>query len=140
MRAVADRDRPLLRSSWRAGGLSRPQRGEHAPSRRGRPDRATVDFVTSQAPLRHMTAQELLDYRHEPYQQELVDGILYEMEPPGAEHGFVASQIGDLLRQHVRRRVSASCSPAKSDFISRLIRTPSADPMSPLSHASGCPL
>jgi len=102
MRAVADRDRPLLRSSWRAGGLSRPQRGEHAPSRRGRPDRATVDFVTSQAPLRHMTAQELLDYRHEPYQQELVDGILYEMEPPGAEHGFVASQIGDLLRQHVR--------------------------------------
>ena len=45
-----------------------------------------------------MTAQELLDYRHEPYRQELVDGILYEMEPPGAEHGFVASRIGDAAR------------------------------------------
>lgn len=48
-----------------------------------------------------MTAQELLDYRHEPYRQELIDGILYEMEPPGAQHGFVASQIGDLLKRHV---------------------------------------
>jgi Uma2 family endonuclease len=25
-----------------------------------------------------MTAQELLEYRHEPYRQELVDGTLYE--------------------------------------------------------------
>lgn len=48
-----------------------------------------------------MTAQELFEHRHEPYRHELVDGILYEMEPPGAEHGFVASQIGDLLKQHV---------------------------------------
>jgi Uma2 family endonuclease len=48
-----------------------------------------------------MTAQELLDYRHEPYRQELIEGILYEMEPPGALHGFVASQIGDLLKRHV---------------------------------------
>jgi Uma2 family endonuclease len=47
-----------------------------------------------------MTAQELLEYSHEPYQQELVDGILYEMEPPRAEHGYVASQVGDLLRRH----------------------------------------
>jgi len=52
-----------------------------------------------------MTAQELFEYSHEPFQQELVEGILYEMEPPGAEHGFVASQIGDLLRQHVRGAV-----------------------------------
>ncbi len=49
-----------------------------------------------------MTAQELLDYTHEPFRQELVEGILYEMEPPGAAHGFVASQVGDLLRRHVR--------------------------------------
>jgi Uma2 family endonuclease len=48
-----------------------------------------------------MTAQELLDYRHEPYQQELIDGILYEMEPPGAEHGFVAAKIARLLMRHV---------------------------------------
>lgn len=48
-----------------------------------------------------MTAQELLEYRHEPYRQELVDGILYEMEPPGALHGWVASRIGDRLCRHV---------------------------------------
>jgi Uma2 family endonuclease len=48
-----------------------------------------------------MTAQELFAYSHEPYQQELVDGILYEMEPPGAEHGRVASRIGRLLMLHV---------------------------------------
>ena len=48
-----------------------------------------------------MTAQELLEYSHEPYRQELVEGILYEMEPPGAEHGFVAAKIARLLMRHV---------------------------------------
>jgi Uma2 family endonuclease len=50
-----------------------------------------------------MTAQELLAYRHEPYRQELIDGRLYEMEPPGAEHGRVAMLIGTLLYSHVER-------------------------------------
>ena len=49
-----------------------------------------------------MTAEELLRYRHEPYRQELIDGILYEMEPPGAEHGAVAGEIGFLLTFHVK--------------------------------------
>lgn len=48
-----------------------------------------------------MTAQELLQHSRDPYRHELVDGILYEMEPPGAQHGWVASQIGDLLKRHV---------------------------------------
>ena len=48
-----------------------------------------------------MTAEELLRYRHEPYRQELVDGRLHEMEPPGAEHGAVAMRIGSLLLRHV---------------------------------------
>lgn len=48
-----------------------------------------------------MTAEELLLYRHEPYQQELVAGRLHEMEPPGAEHGYVAMRIGSLLMSHV---------------------------------------
>lgn len=48
-----------------------------------------------------MTAQELLEYSHEPYRQELIDGILHEMEPPGAEHGFVAATIARLLMRHV---------------------------------------
>jgi Uma2 family endonuclease len=50
-----------------------------------------------------MTAQELLEYRHEPYRQELVDGRLLEVEPPGAEHGRVAAVIGALLYAHVER-------------------------------------
>ena len=48
-----------------------------------------------------MTAQELFDYRHEPYQHELIGGRLYEMEPPGAEHGYVAMLIARLLMGHV---------------------------------------
>jgi Uma2 family endonuclease len=50
-----------------------------------------------------MTAQELLEYRHEPYRQELIEGRLYEMEPPGAVHGRVAAVIGALLYAHVER-------------------------------------
>lgn len=48
-----------------------------------------------------MTAEELLEYRNEPYRQELIAGMLHEMEPPGAEHGIVAMQIGTMLRNHV---------------------------------------
>jgi Uma2 family endonuclease len=49
-----------------------------------------------------MTAQQLLEYSNEPYVQELVEGILYEMEPPGFEHGRVALTVGALLFAHVR--------------------------------------
>lgn len=48
-----------------------------------------------------MTAQELLEYRHEPYQQELIAGILHEMEPPGAQHGAVLIRAGRILDAHV---------------------------------------
>jgi Uma2 family endonuclease len=51
-----------------------------------------------------MTAEELLQYRHEPYVHELLDGILYEMEPRGFEHGQVALTVGALLHAHVRER------------------------------------
>lgn len=51
-----------------------------------------------------MTAQELFEYSHEPYRQELVDGILFEMEPPGIEHGIVAMRIGMRLATHVDER------------------------------------
>jgi Uma2 family endonuclease len=49
-----------------------------------------------------MTAQELFEYRNEPYRQELVEGILYEMEPPGAEHGQVSTTVGMMLFEHAR--------------------------------------
>lgn len=49
-----------------------------------------------------MTAQELFAYAHEPYRQELVEGILHEMDPPGTEHGIVAMRLGMSLAEHVR--------------------------------------
>jgi Uma2 family endonuclease len=49
-----------------------------------------------------MTAQELLQYSHEPYKQELIEGRLYEMEPPGAEHGQVSTTVGMMLFEHAR--------------------------------------
>jgi Uma2 family endonuclease len=48
-----------------------------------------------------MTAQELLQYSHEPYRQELIRGSLREMEPAGGHHGRVAMRIGSLLYNHV---------------------------------------
>ena len=51
--------------------------------------------------LRAMTAQELFEYRHEPFRTELVAGRLFEMEPAGALHGVVAARVGQLLSNHV---------------------------------------
>ena len=49
-----------------------------------------------------MTAEELLEYSHEPYRTELLGGRLVEMEPAGALHGVVAARIAQLLANHVR--------------------------------------
>ncbi|CAN5229188.1 Uma2 family endonuclease [soil metagenome] len=51
-----------------------------------------------------MTAQELLEYSHEPYRTELIAGKLYEMEPAGALHGVIAATVCALLDNHVRPR------------------------------------
>ena len=48
-----------------------------------------------------MTAEELLRYRREPYRHELLAGMLHEVQPPGAEHGFVASRMARLLMLEV---------------------------------------
>jgi Uma2 family endonuclease len=53
-------------------------------------------------PLRLMTAQQLLEYSHEPYRTELLAGRLVEMEPAGAMHGAVAARACELLSRHVR--------------------------------------
>src|SRR5215213_8840025 len=52
--------------------------------------------------LRNMTAEELLQYSHEPFRTELIRGRLVEMEPAGALHGAVAATICALLDSHVR--------------------------------------
>jgi len=53
--------------------------------------------------VRVTTAEQLFGYAHEPYQQELIAGRLHEMEPPGAEHGMVATRIARLLDAHVQQ-------------------------------------
>ena len=63
-----------------------------------------------------MTAQDLLAYRHEPYRQELIEGRLHEMEPPGAEHGRVAMVIGALLYAHVREHGLGTTFAAETGF------------------------
>jgi Uma2 family endonuclease len=63
-----------------------------------------------------MTAQELFEYTHEPYRQELVGGRLHEMEPPGAEHGRVAMVIGGLLFAYVRQRALGMTFAAETGF------------------------
>jgi Uma2 family endonuclease len=55
------------------------------------------------SPVRHMTAEELFGSAHEPRSCELVAGRLHEMEPPGIEHGVVATQIAKVLDAHVER-------------------------------------
>jgi Uma2 family endonuclease len=50
-----------------------------------------------------MTADELFQLSIEGKRHELIDGIVVEMEPPGADHGIVSLEIGALLREHARR-------------------------------------
>jgi Uma2 family endonuclease len=77
----------------------------------------TIGAVASETPIRLMTAQELLRYSHEPYRQELIDGILYEMEPPGAEHSVVATNIGYDLTRHVRAADLGIAGAAEAGFL-----------------------
>ncbi len=63
-----------------------------------------------------MTAEELLEYRNEPYRQELIGGRLYEMEPPGAMHGVVAARMGALLSAHVMRHGLGETFSAETGF------------------------
>ena len=69
-----------------------------------------------------MTAQQLLRYRNEPYLQELIGGRLYEMEPPGAEHGAIAMRIGRMLGNHVEEHGLGETFGAETGF--QLARDP----------------
>ncbi len=69
-----------------------------------------------------MTAQQLLRYRNEPYRQELIAGRLYEMEPPGAEHGAIAMRIGRMLGNHVEEHGLGETFGAETGF--QLARDP----------------
>lgn len=69
-----------------------------------------------------MTAEQLLQYSNEPYRQELIAGRLYEMEPPGAEHGAVALQVGSMLAVHVAEHGLGRAFGAETGF--QLARAP----------------
>jgi len=64
-----------------------------------------------------MTAEQLLEYRREPYRHELIDGILHEVEPPGAEHGVVVGVIQLLLGSHVRAQQLGTTFAGDSGFL-----------------------
>jgi Uma2 family endonuclease len=64
-----------------------------------------------------MTAEELLRYSHEPYRQELIDGILHEMEPAGHYHGRIASRIGRLLDAHANAHDLGMTFAAETGFV-----------------------
>jgi Uma2 family endonuclease len=84
--------------------------------------------------LRAMTAQELLEYRHEPYRTELIAGTLVEMEPAGGLHGTIAAQIGGLLIAHVLPRRLGKVLGAETGYILDLdpdtVRAPDASYLS----------
>ena len=63
-----------------------------------------------------LTAEELL---HLPTagRLELVRGELYEMPPAGARHGDIASEIGALLRGHVKAHQLGRVFAAETGFI-----------------------
>jgi Uma2 family endonuclease len=80
--------------------------------------------------LRAMTAQELLEYSHEPYRTELIAGRLVEMEPAGGVHGAVAARLASVLCEHVRPRGLGKVLGAETGYILELdpdtVRAPDA--------------
>lgn len=77
-----------------------------------------------------MTAQELLEYSHEPYRTELIAGRLVEMEPAGGLHGLVSGQMCELLSAHVRSRGLGKAFGAETGYVLALdpdtVRAPDA--------------
>lgn len=69
------------------------------------------------ASLRAMTAQELLQYSHEPYRTELIAGRLVEMGPAGALHGSAAAGICRLLANHVTAHGLGKVFGAETGFV-----------------------
>ena len=64
-----------------------------------------------------MTADELLEVRDDGSRYELIEGELVELVPPGAAHGFVASNAGATLREFVRPRRLGAMFAAETGFV-----------------------
>lgn len=64
-----------------------------------------------------MTADELLVLPDDGMRHELLEGELFTMMSPGAEHGAVAMTVGLLLGTHVRATVSGVVFAAETGFV-----------------------
>ena len=64
-----------------------------------------------------MTADELLMMPDDGRRYELIEGELIELVPPGAAHGFVASNSGGVLREFVRPRKLGVVFGAETGFV-----------------------
>jgi Uma2 family endonuclease len=51
---------------------------------------------------RPVTADELSRLPDDDHRYELVRGRVIRMSPPGARHGFIATELAGLLREHVK--------------------------------------
>lgn len=60
--------------------------------------------MTAQPTAALMTADQLIAMPRDGARQELVEGVLHEMPPPGFEHGQVSIRVASLLSAFVRPR------------------------------------
>ena len=64
-----------------------------------------------------MTADELLKLPDDGRRYELVEGVLNEMSPAGAAHGFVALNVAVILQQFVQQRGLGAVFAAETGFV-----------------------
>ena len=66
---------------------------------------------------RQFTADEFWRLPDNGTWQELVKGVVYEMSPPGAEHGAIASNLHVELGYHVRSKALGRVFSAETGFL-----------------------
>lgn len=78
--------------------------------------------MSNQATTQVMTADELLRLPRGAQRYELVRGELHPMAPAGGDHGYIALNIGSLLRDYVRAHGLGRVYAAETGF--RIERNP----------------
>jgi Uma2 family endonuclease len=67
--------------------------------------------------LRTMTADELLRMPEDGYRYELIEGELYQMAPPGSQHGFIGNNLSWRLSQYVESNKLGTVMAAETGFL-----------------------
>lgn len=73
--------------------------------------------MATEAPAKVTTADELLALPSGQARHELIRGELKTMAPAGGEHGYIASEIGAMLRNHVKKRGLGRTFAAETGFL-----------------------